>query len=160
MSIKERMVGSIKRISRKILRALVVVNAVIFFLVVAIILFFNYRTNNPYLTHNTVLVLRLDGPLPDYAYPDSLSGRFLGGPTQSLTGIIEQLRKAKTDVRIGAVLLDIRSFGAGWGKADELREAIDDFRKQSRNLSTPTSSRVQTKSITSRLLVNESTFRQ
>ena len=129
MSIKERMVGSIKTISRKVLRALVVVNAVIFLLIVAIILFFNYRTNNPYLTHNTVLVLRLDGPLADYAYPDSLAGRFLGGPTQSLAGITEQLKKAKTDVRIGAVLLDIRSFGAGWGKADELRAAIDDFRQ-------------------------------
>ena len=128
MSIKERMAGSIKRISKKILLALGVVNAVIFLLIVAIFWFVNYRTNNPYLSHNTVLVLRIDGPLPDYAYPDSLSGRFLGGPTQSLTGITEQLRKAKTDVRIGAVLLDIRSFEAGWGKADELRAAIDDFR--------------------------------
>ena len=128
MSIKERMVESIKSVTRKVLRALVVVNAVIFLLIVAIILFFTYRTNNPYLTHNTVLVLRLEGALPDYAFPDSLSGRFLGGPTQSLTGITEQLKKAKTDVRIGAVLLDIRSFGAGWAKADELREAIYDFR--------------------------------
>ena len=128
MSIKERMVGSIKRISKRILIALGVVNALIFFLVVALVWFVNYRTNNPYLSRATVLVVRLDGVLPDYVYPDSFPNRFLGGPTQSLTGITEQLRKAKTDVRIGAVLLDIRSFGAGWAKADELRDAIADFR--------------------------------
>lgn len=128
MSIKARMVGSLKRISKKILIALGVVNALIFLLIVAIFWFVNYRTNNPYLSHNTVLVLRLDGELPDYAHADSLSSRFLGAPTQSLTGITEQLKKAKADVRIGAVLLDIRSFGGGWAKADELREAIGVFR--------------------------------
>jgi protease-4 len=129
MSIKERMVGAAKRISKKILIALGVVNAFIFLLIVFMFWFVNYRNNNPYLSHNTVLVLRLEGALPDYAYPDSLSSRFLGGPSQSLTGLTEQLRKAKTDVRIGAVLLDVRSFGAGWAKADELRQAIRDFRQ-------------------------------
>lgn len=132
MSIKERMVGSMKRISKKILLALGVVNALIFLLIVAIFWFVNYRTNNPYLSHNTVLVLRLEGELPDYAYPDSLSSRFLGAPTQSLTGITEQLRKAKADVRIGAVLLEIRSFGGGWAKADELRDAIGTFRESNK----------------------------
>jgi len=130
MSIKQRMVGSMKRIGKKVLIALGVVNALIFLLIVAIVWFVNYRTNNPYLSHNTVLVVSLDGPLPDYAFPDSLSSRFMGAPTQSLTGITEQLRKAKKDERIGAVLVDIRSFGAGWAKADELRDAIADFRSK------------------------------
>ena len=39
-----------------------------------------------------------------------------------------QLRKAKVDSRVGAVLLDINFPGIGWGKADELRDAIKDFR--------------------------------
>ena len=39
-----------------------------------------------------------------------------------------QLRKAKVDKRIGAVLLDINFPGIGWGKAIELRDAIADFK--------------------------------
>ncbi|MCY7348901.1 MAG: signal peptide peptidase SppA, partial [Pyrinomonadaceae bacterium] len=41
---------------------------------------------------------------------------------------LAQLRKAKVDSRIGAVLLDIEFPNIGWGKADELRDAIKDFR--------------------------------
>lgn len=132
MSIKERMAGSVKRISKKILLALGVVNALIFLLIVGMVWFVNYRSRNPYVSHNTVLLVRLEGALPDYAYPDAFASRFLGGPTQSLTGIAEQLRKAKADKRIGAVLVDIRSFNAGWAKADELREAIYDFRQSNK----------------------------
>jgi protease-4 len=38
------------------------------------------------------------------------------------------MRKAKADNRIGAVLLDINFPGIGWGKAEELRDAIKDLR--------------------------------
>lgn len=128
MSIRNRIVGSIKKISKKVLIALGVVNALIFMSMVGIILLINYRNNEPYLSHNTVLVLRLEGSLPDYAFSDPLANRIFGTPSQSLTGLTEQLRKAKRDKRIGAVLLDIRSLGAGWATADELRDAIWDFR--------------------------------
>jgi protease-4 len=37
-------------------------------------------------------------------------------------------KKAKVDSRIKAVILDIDMSGAGWGKSEELREAIADFR--------------------------------
>ena len=40
------------------------------------------------------------------------------------------MRKAKVDNRIGAVLLDINFPGIGWGKAEELREAIKDLRSR------------------------------
>jgi protease-4 len=128
MSIKTRIVGSIKKISRKILIVLGIVNALIFALVIGMILLINYRSKEPYLSHNTVLVLRLEGPLPDYVYVDSLSSRIFGAPSVSVTGITEQLKKAKTDKRIGAVIIDLRSIHAGWAKADELRAAIRDFR--------------------------------
>ncbi|MEO6656479.1 MAG: signal peptide peptidase SppA, partial [Pyrinomonadaceae bacterium] len=39
-----------------------------------------------------------------------------------------QLRKAKIDNRIGAVMLDIDFPGIGWGKADELRDAVKEFK--------------------------------
>ena len=39
-----------------------------------------------------------------------------------------QFKKAKVDKRIKAVLLDINMSGVGWGKAEEIRDAITDFR--------------------------------
>ncbi len=39
-----------------------------------------------------------------------------------------QFKKAKADKRIKAILLDVDISGVGWGKAEEIRDAITDFR--------------------------------
>ncbi|HMS39882.1 MAG TPA: signal peptide peptidase SppA [Pyrinomonadaceae bacterium] len=77
---------------------------------------------------NSVLVLSVTGDLPDYAPEDPTAKLFGIEQKQSFSSLITQLRKAKVDERIGAVLLDIDFPMIGWGKADELREAIKDFR--------------------------------
>ncbi len=77
---------------------------------------------------NSVLVLKISGSLPDYAPEDSTAKIFGINQTQSFSSLLTQLRKAKIDKRIGAVLLDIDFPGIGWGKAEELRDAIKDFR--------------------------------
>jgi protease-4 len=71
--------------------------------------------------------LRVAGSLPDYS-PDDPLKRYFGGPDQSLTGLVMNFKKAKVDKRIKAVLLDIDLSGVGWGKAEEIRDAITDFR--------------------------------
>lgn len=82
----------------------------------------------PSVPNNSVLVLSVTGGLPDYA-PEDPMARLLGvEQKQSFTSLLTQLRKAKVDSRVGGVLLDIDFPGIGWGKADELREAIKDFR--------------------------------
>lgn len=82
----------------------------------------------PSVPNNSVLVLSVTGSLPDYA-PEDPMARLLGvEQKQSFTSLLTQLRKAKIDSRVGGVLLDIDFPGIGWGKADELREAIKDFR--------------------------------
>ncbi|HEX8145930.1 MAG TPA: signal peptide peptidase SppA [Pyrinomonadaceae bacterium] len=83
----------------------------------------------PELESNSVLVINVEGSLPDYTNADELSSRFFGGETNSLSNLLLQLRKARADKRVGAVLLDIRMLGGGWAKADEIRDAIADFRK-------------------------------
>src|SRR5919206_600853 len=83
----------------------------------------------PEVAPNSVLVLNVEGALPDYTNSDEFSSRFFGGETNSLTSFLLQLRKAKADKRIGAVLLDIGMLGGGWAKADEIRDAVADFRK-------------------------------
>lgn len=77
---------------------------------------------------NSVLVLSITGDLPDYAPEDATAKLFGIEQKQSFSSLITQLRKAKVDERIGAILLDIDFPMIGWGKADELREAIKDFR--------------------------------
>ena len=84
--------------------------------------------SKPDVPENSVLVLSVTGDLPDYAPEDSTAKLFGINQKQSFTSLLTQLRKAKVDSRIGAVLLDIDFPAIGWGKADELRDAIKDFR--------------------------------
>jgi len=90
-------------------------------------IFAAFRKGEPAIRDNSLLALRVAGALPDYS-PDDPFKRFFGGPDQSLTGLVMQFKKAKVDKRIKAVLLDIDMSGAGWGKAEEIRDAIKDFR--------------------------------
>jgi protease-4 len=85
------------------------------------------RKGEPTIRDNSVLTLRVAGELPDYT-PDDPFKRIFGGPDQSLTGLISQFKKAKVDKRIKAILLDVNMSGVGWGKAEEIRDAITDFR--------------------------------
>ncbi|MFL6255404.1 MAG: signal peptide peptidase SppA [Pyrinomonadaceae bacterium] len=112
--------------------ALVIVSVVAVFvllggLLVAVVLM--SLGNEPEVASNSVLVLNVEGSLPDYANADELSSRFFGGETNSLSNLLLQLRKAKADKRVSAVLLDIHMLGSGWAKADEIRDAVADFRK-------------------------------
>ena len=86
-----------------------------------------FRKGEPSIRDNSVLTLRVAGPLPDYT-PDDPFKKLFGGPDQSLTGLVMQFKKAKVDKRIKAIILDINVSGVGWGKAEELRDAITDFR--------------------------------
>lgn len=86
------------------------------------------RNNAPSIADNSVLVLSVRGSMPDYVNEDPIASRFFGAPDLSLNTLVTQLKKAKSDKRVGAVLLEIEFNGAGWAKADELRDAISDYR--------------------------------
>jgi protease IV len=86
-----------------------------------------FRKGEPPIRDNSLLTLRVAGPLPDYT-PDDPFKRLFGGPDQSLTGLVMQFKKAKVDRRIKGILLDVNLSGVGWGKAEEIRDAITDFR--------------------------------
>src|SRR5688572_32596520 len=86
-----------------------------------------FGESEPNIADNSVLVLRVSGSLPDYS-PDDPFKKYFGGPDQSLTGLVMQFKKAKIDKRIKAILLDVNMSGVGWGKAEEIRDAITDFR--------------------------------
>src|SRR6266850_1185518 len=85
------------------------------------------RGNPPSIRDNSLLALKVSGPLPDYV-PDDPFRRLFGGQPQSLSSLLAQFRKAKVDKRISAVMLDIDMSEAGWAKSEEIRAAIADFR--------------------------------
>lgn len=95
---------------------------------VVALLFAATSLNRPTVNDNTVLVLNVTGELPDFVPDDPLAKALGFQQPQSFTGLLTQLRKAKVDGRISAVLLDINFPGIGWAKADELRDAIADFK--------------------------------
>lgn len=82
----------------------------------------------PDVADNSVLVLNVSGDLPDYVAEEPLAKAFGISQKQSFTSLLTQMRKAKVDKRIGAVLLDINFPAIGWGKAFELREAVADLK--------------------------------
>lgn len=84
--------------------------------------------NRPSVANNSVLVLSVAGDLPDYVAEEPLARAFGITQKQSFTSLLAQLRKAKVDKRIAAVEMEINFPSIGWGKADELRDAITDFR--------------------------------
>ena len=52
------------------------------------------RGNPPSIRDNSVLVLRVSGPLPDYV-PDDPIRRIFGGQPQSLSSLLAQFRKRR-----------------------------------------------------------------
>ncbi len=82
----------------------------------------------PSVADNSVLILNVSGDLPDYVPEEPVAKAFGIQQKQSFSNLLTQLRKAKVDSRVGGVLLDIDFPGIGWGKADELRDAIKDLR--------------------------------
>ncbi|MEA2204614.1 MAG: protease [Blastocatellia bacterium] len=105
-----------------IVLALVLLAAICIGLVVSAV-----RGSEPTIHDNSVLVLRVAGSMPDYL-PDDPLRRLLGNDDQSLTSLMNQFKKAKVDKRIRAILLEVDMSDAGWGKAEEIRSAIADFR--------------------------------
>ncbi len=115
----------------KTAKILLIVGGLIFiFIIVAIIgiALMAESLSRPSVAENSVLVLSISGDLPDYV-PEEPFAKALGiQQKQSFSSLLTQLRKAKVDSRVGGVVLDIDFPGVGWGKADELRDAITDLR--------------------------------
>ncbi len=88
-----------------------------------------FATKQPTIAANSVLVLTLEGDVPEAApvefpfpFPQSQSA-----PT--VRDLWTSLREAATDSRIKAVVLQPHGLLAGWAKLQELREELSDFKK-------------------------------
>jgi protease IV len=83
----------------------------------------------PAVPTDAMLRLRLGGDLAEVA-PADVFGYLRGVRRPTVQSIIENLRKAKVDPRVSAVLLVPTGFSTPfWGKIQEIRDAVLDFKK-------------------------------
>ena len=86
-----------------------------------------FRDRPPDIADNSVLVLRLEGDVPEKT-PVEIP--FLGGAqTLTVSDVWMTLRKAAADSRIKAVVVLPEGLGGGWAKAEEFRADVEQFRK-------------------------------
>jgi protease-4 len=83
----------------------------------------------PAVPSSATLELRVGGALSEMA-PNDVVGYLRGTRAPTVRGIVDNLRKAKVDSRVRAVLLKPTGFDSPfWGKVQEIRDAVLDFKK-------------------------------
>src|SRR5580765_8956109 len=83
----------------------------------------------PAVPSSATLVLRVGGSLSELA-PADVVGYLRGNKTPTVRAIVDNLRKAKVDPRVKAVLLKPTGFESPfWAKVQEVRDAVVDFKK-------------------------------
>ncbi|MCJ7643154.1 MAG: signal peptide peptidase SppA [Candidatus Aminicenantes bacterium] len=75
------------------------------------------------------LEINLSGELQEIAPPDFFTNVILGIRPLSMNELWMNLRKAKADDRVEAILLRMNLLACDWAKVTELRDAVLDFRK-------------------------------
>jgi protease-4 len=81
----------------------------------------------PRIDRNSTLVLRVNGDLQEME-PAGVIGQFFEGqPT--VRSLVDALRKAKVDARVTSVVIRPTGTAALWGKVQEVRDAILDFKR-------------------------------
>lgn len=111
-----------------------VVIAVVGALIIVLAIGRLFASKQPTIAANSVLVLSLDGELPEEA-PVEMPIPFL--QTQSVPTVRDvwsSLRQAATDNRIKAVVIQPHNLVVGWGKLQEFREDLADFKRSGKPL--------------------------
>lgn len=81
---------------------------------------------------NSVLHLKLNGPMAEMEFENPLEGLPLPGNAEGTIGLLQlqqTLRAAAGDARIKGIYLDVSFFQGGYAKAGEVRKALSEFRK-------------------------------
>lgn len=108
-----------------------VIFLIFFFLFLATVISFIYIQigKPPEVKSYSYLEIKLSGEIQERAEPDFLMSFFLGRRPLSMHDIWMNVRKAKNDSRIKAIVFRLGFLVCDWAKVSEIREAIFDFRK-------------------------------
>jgi protease IV len=83
----------------------------------------------PAVSARSTLVLQVGGDLAELA-PADVFGYLRGNRAQTVRSVVDNLRKARVDSRVRAVLLKPGGFNSPfWAKVQEIRDAVIEFRK-------------------------------
>jgi protease-4 len=90
----------------------------------------------PSVPDHSTLILRIGGELVETT-PNDVVGQLTGGArAQTVRSYVDALRRAKADPRIESVLIVPTPFQSPyWGKVQEIRDAVLDFRKSGKRIS-------------------------
>ncbi len=116
-----------------------VLSLVILFFVVgvlAIVGAWMVMSRGPSVPDHSTLILRIGGELVE-TQPNDVVGQLTGGVrAQTVRSYVEALRRAKGDPRIDSVLIIPTPIQSPyWGKVQEIRDAVLDFRKSGKRVS-------------------------
>ena len=84
-------------------------------------------SREPAVGQNSTLFLRVGGDLAEIE-PRGIIGQFMEAPP-TIHNVVDALRKAKVDRRVAGVVLRPSNLSGLWGKVQELRDAVIDFRR-------------------------------
>ena len=105
-------------------RRALIIGLVIFFFVLLI-----WAASKPArLASNSVLVLDADGEISEQRQPDFFTA-FSGSRVPVLHDFVDAIDAARTDARIVGVVVRIAPLQTGWGKLEEIRTHLLEFRK-------------------------------
>ena len=79
-----------------------------------------------HISSNSTLLLKVSGELQEIE-PGGVLGQFFEAPP-TVRSVVDALRKAKVDKRVSSVIIRPAGAAALWGKVQEVRDAITDFR--------------------------------
>ena len=106
---------------------IVLILVAVFISAIGMLLLATTVAREPTVASNSTLILRVGGDLYE-TEPGGVFGPFMEtAPT--VRSVVEALRKAKSDSRISSVILRPTGAAALWGKVQEVRDAVTDFRR-------------------------------
>ncbi|MGA2268177.1 MAG: signal peptide peptidase SppA [Bryobacteraceae bacterium] len=88
-----------------------------------------FREKPPEIADNSVLVLRLEGDIPEKPPLELPAFLGAGGPGLTVASVWMMLQKAAADSHIKAVVLEPEGLSTGWAKLEEIRADLERFRK-------------------------------
>jgi protease IV len=113
---------------------LTLIGAAVFVSGAAVVLLYLFVSREPSVQQQSTLVLRPSGELQE-VLPDDVVGQFIGGEVATVRSFVDSLRKASRDARVTTVLLMPGSLDLPfWGKIQELRDAVVEFRKSGKTV--------------------------
>jgi protease-4 len=108
------------------------ITGVLLVFLTVVLLFFvllQFRERPPQIADNSVLVLRLEGNIPEKPPLELPAFLGAGGPAPTVADVWMTLQKAAADPHIKAIVLEPEGLSAGWAKLEEIRAGLERFRK-------------------------------